>query len=46
MKEIAEILGRLIALLTINGILTDSDRRYIIGEMSEAEWIEEAENDQ
>ena len=30
MKEVAEILGRLIGVLVLKGILTESDRSYII----------------
>jgi len=41
MREIAEIIGRLIALLVLKGILSNTDKEYIIGNITEAEWIEE-----
>lgn len=41
MREIAEILGRMIAVLVLKGILTNSDKEYILGHVTEAEWIEE-----
>lgn len=41
MKEIAEILGRMIAVLVLKGILTNSDKEYICGNMTESEWIED-----
>ena len=41
MREIAEILGRMIAVLVLKGILVEIDKEYILGHMTEAEWIEE-----
>ena len=41
MREIAEIIGRLIVVLVLKGILVESDKEYILGHMTEAEWIEE-----
>ena len=41
MREIVEILGRMIAVLVLKGILTNSDKEYICGNITEAEWIEE-----
>lgn len=43
MKEVAEILGRLIAVLVLKGILTQTDRAYVLGNITEAEWIEKEE---
>ena len=40
MKEVAEILGRLIAVLVIKGILTQTDKAFVLGNITEAEWIE------
>lgn len=40
MKEIAEILGKLIAVLVIKGILTQTDKAFVLGNITEAEWIE------
>ena len=41
MKECAEILGRLIMVLVLRGILSNTDRDFICGNITEAEWIEE-----
>ena len=41
MKEIAEVIGRLIAVLVLKGILVDTDKEYILGNMTLYEWIEE-----
>ena len=41
MREIAEILGRMIAVLVLKGILTNSDKEYILGNITEAVWIDE-----
>ena len=41
MKEIAEVIGRLIAVLFFKGILTNIDKEYILGNMTMYEWIEE-----
>lgn len=43
MKEVAEILGRLIAVLVIKGILTDTEKAFVLGNITEAEWIEKEE---
>ena len=43
MKEVAEILGRLIAVLVLKGILTQTDKAYVLGNITEAEWIEKEE---
>lgn len=43
MKEVAEILGRLIAVLVIKGILTETDKAFVLGDITEAEWIEKEE---
>ncbi len=42
MIEVAEILGRLIAVMVLKGILSNTDKEFIIGNITEAEWwIEE-----
>lgn len=41
MITIAEIIGRLLAVLVLKGILTNSDKEFITGNITEAEWIEE-----
>lgn len=46
MKEVAEILGRLIAVLIIKGILTQTDKDFVLGNITEAEWIEKEENNE
>lgn len=43
MKEVAEILGKLIAVLVLKGILTATDKAYVLGNITEAEWIEKEE---
>ena len=44
MKEVAEILGRLIAVLVLKGILTQTDKAFVLGNnITEAEWIEKEE---
>lgn len=43
MKEVAQILGKLIAVLVIKGILTQTDKAYVLGNITEAEWIEKEE---
>ena len=40
MKEICEIIGRLMAMMIIRGILTESDEKYILGQMTFDEWTE------
>lgn len=40
MKEVCEIIGRLMAVLIIRGILTESDDKYILGQMTLDEWTE------
>ncbi len=41
MIEVAEILGRLIAVMVLKGILSNTDKEFIMGNITEAEWIEE-----
>ena len=41
MKKVAEVIGRLIVVLVLKGILDEIDKEYILGNMTEAEWIEE-----
>ncbi len=41
MKEVAEILGRLIAVMVLKGILSNTDKEFIMGNITENEWIEE-----
>lgn len=43
MMEMAKILGKLIAVLVLKGILTQTDKAYVLGNITEAEWIEEEE---
>lgn len=40
MKECAEILGRLIAVLVFKGLLSNLDKDFICGDITETEWIE------
>lgn len=40
MKEICEIIGRLIAVLIIRGALVKPDDKYILGQMTLDEWTE------
>ena len=37
--EMAEILGKLIRVLVDNGVLSNDDRDFILGKITEAEWI-------
>ena len=46
MKEIAEIIGRLIAVLVLNGILTDTEKAFVLGNITEAEFIESEEGEE
>lgn len=41
MKKVAEVIGRLIVVLVLKGILDEIDKEYILGNITEAEWIEE-----
>lgn len=41
MREVAKILGRLIALLFIKGIINKKDKDFICGEITETEWMKE-----
>lgn len=41
MKKVAEVIGRLIVVLVLKGILDEIDKEFILGNMTEAEWIEE-----
>lgn len=43
MKEIAEIIGRLIAFLTFKGILTETEKAFVLGNITKAEFIEKEE---
>ena len=45
MMEMAKIVGKLIAVLVLKGILTQTDKAFVLGNITEAEWIEEKEND-
>ena len=40
MDEVAEILGRLVAILVFRGCITDKDKDFICGNISEDEWID------
>lgn len=40
MKEVAEILGKLIAVLVLKGILTQTDKAFVLGNITEDEWAE------
>lgn len=46
MKEIGEIIGRLIAVLVLKGILTDKEKAFVLGIISEAEFIENEEGEE
>ena len=44
MQEVRTMICKLLVVLVSKKIITDSDRRYVIGEISEAEWLEEEDN--
>ena len=46
MKEIAETIGRLIAVLVLNGILSDNEKAFVLGNITEAEFIENEEGEE
>lgn len=46
MKEIAEIVGRLIAVLVLKGILTENEKAFVFGNITEAEFIENEEGEE
>ena len=39
MNDLIEIIGRLIAILVLKGILENDDKEFILGHISEAEYI-------
>lgn len=40
MNEMANIVGKLIAVLVIKGILTQTDKAFVLGNITEDEWAE------
>ena len=40
MKEFGELIGKLIAVLFIRNLITKADKDFIVGDISEAEWLE------
>ena len=39
MNDLCEIIGRLIAILVCKGVLATDDKEFILGHISEAEYI-------
>ena len=40
MKEVAELISKIVVVLVVHKIISEEDKQYILGQMSEAEWIE------
>lgn len=45
MKDLVEIIGKLIAVLYFRKVISNGDKEYILGHISEEEWAKEEVND-
>lgn len=44
MDDLAEFVGRLLAILVTNGVLSHNDTDYILGNIDIEEWMKNAQN--
>lgn len=44
MNELIDVISRLLVVLVSKNIISDNDRKYICGEMSESDWVESEED--